>query len=306
MVKRKESKAQNIVSIIVFLILSAFITYKACNYIQNIALSEQTLLEKCTFLDGSSEMANFCANIQTNGYHPSDFYYMFYEIFCNNHALYIVGLVVISSSVYSSLYYKNKKNLKEIEKGNYKELQKEMLINTYKPVLALVLAAIYAMILCYLYNKGFTYNIIVDAGYWSIKLVKHAYVFIPLFLCNLIVHGLLFSSVTYLFVRKFPNIIVSSILAYATLYVTEAVYEIVIEAIIFNNLFNLPWTSLISIFNFLTFRDNYGLFACTIVPLMTLIITYLVMYKVYHQKDKLIKDLKKEQKNPILGLKLKK
>lgn len=294
-----EKKIQNVASVIVFLILSVFITRNACNYIQNEARIKNHLREVCVVPYESKDQETFCQHFEKENYHYGDFYVMFDDIFCNSNVLYMVGLVVISSSIYASLYYKNKKNLKEIEKEDYKVLQKKMLLNTYKPVLAFVSAAIYAMILCYIYNRGFSYDISSYAGHWSLNMIKHAYIFIPLFLFNLTIHGLLFANATYLFIRRFPSIIVSSVLGFACLFAIEGFYEIFIEAIIINNLFKISITSFFTIFNFLTFRD----FFCSIVPIATLILSYVLIYIVYYQKDKLIKDLKKEHKKPILGLK---
>lgn len=111
-----------------------------------------------------------------------------------------------------------------------------------------------------------------------------------MYLINTIIHSILYCNISLCIVRKKHNYFIATILSYLTFIAIELILELGISSIIFGNLLKMNLSTIVSIFNVLAFNDGYGIFSPLIIPLIMLFISYIILYFMYKNKEKLVID----------------
>ena len=101
---------------------------------------------------------------------------------------------------------------------------------------------------------------------------------------------LIFCNIALCIARKKHNFVSSIILTFITYIGIEILLEVGISNLLLNTVFKVNLSPLISILNMMSFNDNNGIVFPLVTPFIVLLISYIVIYFMYRDKEKLIID----------------
>lgn len=289
----------NIVLIISFVFLGSvllinYVSYKEMLNSHNI--QGENLRKDClTDKNMNDDKKEFCESILKSDNKNGDFYVAFTEILVSgfrNFSIILFLFIVIPSLIYSSRYLKSKVIVNELTRNDYKSVMKKYLISSYKPVIILPTIIIIAFILCYTLFGSFdySYSISNSAIAWSEQTVANPVLFMLMYLLNAVVHSFLYVNISLCVVRKHHNFLVSSILSFLTFIGIEAVLELFFNAIICILILKSEVGIIFNIMNIFAFNDLLGIFSPLIIPTILLICSFIILFIMYKDKEKLIMD----------------
>ena len=300
----KKNKKLNILIILSFTILLIYTLYNTYTFInqtnQNLQKSNE-IKELCINRTDASPSEKLCEEILANEDYNPDFYSVFFNTFItsfNNLSIIIFLFITIPVTYYISKYLKNKLILYDLTRYNYKNIIKKLIINSYKPILILPLIAIIIMIISIIYtNNNFDATYAISSNSliaWNYSTVKKPILFISLYLINLIIHSILYINISLCITRKHHNFFTSTILSFLTLISIEIFLEIVINSLICKILLkNYTIGIIFNIMNIFSFNDTNGILLTMSIPLIIMIISTIILIKLYKNKESLIIDCEK-------------
>jgi hypothetical protein len=205
--------------------------------------------------------------------------------------------VIIPSLFYPCKYLKNKAIINEATRNDYKKLLSNVVKKSYKSLWILPCIILIAIIISFCYTKTFdsSYSILNSSTVWHESTMSNPVIFILAYLLNIIIHSFLYINIGLCIVRKYHNYFVAVILSFLVYIGIEAFLEIAISGILFNSILKSEFGIVFNIMNMLTFNDTYGIISTIAIPLILMIASFVVVYKLYNNKEKLIIDYEKNE-----------
>lgn len=238
-----------------------------------------------------------CKGMKENEQPTSDFYYMLYNI--NNFGYRFLSFslflfILIPAFVYGERNLRNRTIINSYNREGFIKYKKRLFRETYKASLILPLIGVISIIICYIYSGSFVPKLIQDGGfYWKLSEMNKPFIFCVLYVLNIFIRSLLFCNIVLIILKKKYNYFVSIILSFLSIYVIELILEIFVSIVIVQNLLHLEFGLIFNIIDFFSFSSQFGFATCMIVPTLLLIITSLIVKKIYKNKEKFIIDCEK-------------
>lgn len=289
----------NAALIISFAILMGVLLFNYVSYkeiLNDRIIKTEQIRNDCLSDDNmNSDKKKFCESVLENDNKNGDFYTAFTEILIfgfRNFAILLFLFIVIPSLIYTSRYLKSKVIVNELTRTDYKKILKKYFLSSYKSVIILPIIIIIAFVLCYSLFDSFdySYSIANSTIAWSEQTIKNPIIFMLLYLLNSIVHSFLYINISLCIVRKHHNFLVSAILSFLTFIGIEAVLELLFNAIICTLILKTEVGIIFNIMNILAFNDLLGIFSPLIVPTILLVLSFIILFVMYKDKEKLIID----------------
>lgn len=284
----------NIPLIISFLFLFSLVVYGHLEYkneVQGISDTYNKYVTECSLSNfEDEEYISYCNDLLEDKYYPNFFSEVSYIIHTVNYISMVLFFTVSMPSLYYiSKYLKNGIIKNELTRKTFKKCKINLLAISYKGALILPIIAIVMFVLSYANTKTFeTFNM--QDIIWENSTTTNPYLFIIMYLINITIHSILYCNISLCIVRKKHNYYVSSILSYLTFIAIELILELGINTILLGKIFKINLGVILSIFNVLAFNDSYGVLAPLVVPTIMLCISYVLLYFMYKDKEKLIID----------------
>lgn len=243
------------------------------------------------------ERNEFCKSVMEKDYSEKSFYYAFQEIeyFTFNRVSFLLFILIVTPSIFfTSRYMKNKMIINEATRCDYKHSLANYFKKAYRPVFIVPLLILLSFGTAYLltgnFNVGTKY---INSIPWTADFVSNPWVFITLFILNAIVLSFLYINVSLIVVRKNHNFFVTLILSFLLLYGYDIFLEIFMGGILFTVIFHSDFAVYFNVLNVANFNDTLGLIAPFVVPGISLILSFIILFFKYRNKEKLIIDCEK-------------
>lgn len=296
-IKFKENKF----IILSFIIMSIILCYSIVSYnkdFQTVKKAINETINECK-VNNIEEREELCAETLKEAHEVTpDFYYSIIVISSN---MSFISLAVFIIVTFSTLYcvcniFKSRNIIYRLTRENYKKFKKRLFIESYKPVL--ILPIIFAIIIVFslIYCKGINTNsyfsdILIDN--WDKKIIS-PYLYIITLIIKPLLISIIYINISLIIARKNHKFYLSVILSYLLFIAIEIFLEGVIGNIIFNNLLKIDsmiiYTNLINIFSLNLSKGYIAIYTPLII---ILIITSIIVYIMYKDKEKLIIDCDK-------------
>ncbi len=291
----------NFLLVFSFLILFSLFVVSTYNYQKEMEATErlsEKVKKECKSEEVVDEERNeFCKSVMEKDYSEKSFYYAFQEIeyFTFNRVSFLLFILIVTPSIFfTSRYMKNKMIINEATRCDYKHSLANYLKKAYRPVFIVPLLILLSFGTAYLltgnFNVGTKY---INSIPWTANFVSNPWVFITLFILNAIVLSFLYINVSLIVVRKNHNFFVTLILSFLLLYGYDIFLEIFMGGILFTVIFHSDFAVYFNVLNVANFNDTLGLIAPFVVPGISLILSFIILFFKYRNKEKLIIDCEK-------------
>lgn len=280
-----------IISFLVLLFLTIYGHFEYKSEVIGINSTYDKYIKECnSSLSNDEEYLNYCNSLLDEQYHPNFFSEVSYIIRILNYMSMILFFTISMPSIYyASKCFESGAIKNKLTRQTFKKLKLNLLLESYKSVLILPIVIIIMFILSYTYTKTFnTFNM--QDIIWENTTTSSPYLFIIVYLINIIIHSILYCNISLCVVRKKHNYYIASILSYLTFIAIELILEVGVNAIILGKIFNINLGAISSILDVLAFNDSYGIISPIVVSTIMLLLSYIVLYFMYKSKEKLIID----------------
>ena len=295
---------QNIVLIISFLVLLIVLINSSNNWFKNEKQLKENMSnysamcqneEKFNSLPESGK--EYCLNIIKNGYEELGFYSTLFEIKegLNKISLLLPIFIVIPSLVYICKYMKSKELLLEVTRTDYKKSVLNFLRKSYKSTFIVFGIILISFIIARIHTGSFdaSHYLKSEIKIWDATLVTKPFIFMALYLINILMISILYINVALCIARKYYNYFVASILSFLTIYGIDIILEVGIGAILFGHILNNKYFLIFNIINMINFDTSNGVFNLLLFSFIMMIASFLAVWISYKNKEKLIIDLER-------------
>ncbi len=226
-----------------------------------------------------------------------DFYNMSFTIIDKFSKNVLVIFFVISIPVLYNVcrIFRNKHLIYELTREDYKKFKKTLFKKSYFNSMILVLSILIVFIITTIYCKGFSTNPIIGEYFigGEIKYSMSPIFYIFTVLYRVLVAGMIYTNFSLIVARKNHNFYIANILSYLLFIGTEAVLE-GLGDYIFYEFFHIDsmiiFINMINVFNL---NLGKGIIALYLPLTIILIVTSIIVYLKYRNKEKLIIDCEK-------------
>lgn len=293
---------KNIVLILSFSVLLFILCFYSVDFIKTkkaIELSNEKSLQFCLNIDyKNTEYEDYCNNVIIHKNVKMDFFTVFTNVMVFGLGKYsfILFLFVSIPTLYVLCkYLKNRIILNEVTRAKYSEIKKSLFYDSYKSVFILPFIVILGFIICYFVagNIDYNYSVLNSTAGWNDKSMSNFWFFAIAYVVNVIFHSIIFVNISMCIARGNHNFFVAVILSFLAYIGVEAILEIGINGILFTTLFKSNDGIIFNIMNMLAFNDECGILAILLVSATIMIISSVIVYIVYKDKEKLIIDCEK-------------
>lgn len=293
----------NILVFIVLLLFAFFSIYKSYRYSNSFKLEHdnfQEELKKCdSNINDTSDLSyiKYCERIKNLPDYKEDFFSTFSNIivfdfgFLNPFAFL---LLVIPSLKYVSDLLKYKYLINSVTRESYYSFLKRLYIKAYKYIWILPTIAIIIMIpICFYTTFDSSFANFYETSIWDPNIIKYPFVFILLYLINIILYSISFINISLIVARKQHNYIKAVILSYIVYIGIELFFELIVNELILKIVFNVQFGYLFNIMNLFTFNTQYGVINLLLFSFIFCFLTFIISVLKYKNKENLIIDCEK-------------
>lgn len=284
------------------ILLSIKINYKyADSFIKERKAVEEALNECQTNTSLDPNYINYCKRMEELDKYKEDFFSSYssmviFELKFLNPCAFLFISIPTLYIIYKRLKYGYFINVNNRE--TYKRSLKSFFRDAYRYIWVLPAIALIFMIPILFYTTlNPSYAIKYGSCLWANNLIKHPFLFLSLYLFNLILYAGLFINISLIVVRKKHNFISAVILSYLLYVALELFNEVFINVILFQRILHTSNGGLFNIMNMFTFNTQYGTCQLILFTLVVYLISVLVVYFSYKDHEKLIIDCEKNNPN---------
>ncbi len=204
----------------------------------------------------------------------------------------LILFTIIPSCYFITRYLRNKILLNENNRNNYNKNLNKVFKVSYLSSLIIPITLLLTIIFYILYTKR------ISLLSYELSLVPwehtgNIFIFILMYIVNNIFTTLIYVNVSLIVSRKHHNYFISLILTFLSILGIELFLEVVLDGMISGIMFKSGFGIIFNIINSVPFNDSYGIYYPTLFTFVVLIITQLVLYFSYKNKEKLIIDIEK-------------
>lgn len=297
----KKKIKNNWLLIIVFLLFFSVFLFNVDAYLDNAKMLKTSSLEvseKCNRKDLDDEMLEYCQEIKNTPTYKIDFYSMFYSTYSQgyNFMIFVVFLLItIPSIAVVCSFLKNNILKNTLTRESYKKVMIKLFSKAYKPALILPILTIIAFIVCFISTGNFDFNNAIQGNFvsWNIDSIKNPILFMVVYILRVFIVSLVYINISLLICKKNHNFVVATILSYLCFIGIEIFLEVVCNLLIFTVILKSGFGVVLNILAIFSLFDYYGLMYSILIPFLFLIVTTILVYCNYKNKEKLIIECEK-------------
>lgn len=227
---------------------------------------------------------------------PDAFTGFYYIITGNVNLAFVFPLVICFTSIYFiSKEFKGKTLYNYLQRKDYKSYMKRIFKKAYKYILYYIPVFLIVFIFCICESRNFDMSLALGGAFytWPLDFLENALINAILYFLNYILINSILISLSLIFVRKFVNPIISSLIAYLSFLVLCVGSEILSFGI--DKVFGI---SLHGYFNILNAAYTFDLvmWKYSLYLFCLSVIFFLITYVIYKNKEKMIISLEKYSK----------
>lgn len=226
-----------------------------------------------------------------------DFYNMSFTIidkFSKN--VYVMFFVISIPVLYNVCrIFRNKHLIYELTREDYKKFKRSFFKKAYFSSMILALSILVVFIITIIYCKGFSTNSIIAEGSLGgeIKYSMSPIFYIFTVLYRVLVAGMIYTNFSLIVARKNHNFYIANILSYLLFIGTEVVFEGLGDYIFYEFFHIDSMVIYINMLNVFNLNLGKGIIALYLPLTIILIVTSIIVYLKYRNKEKLIIDCEK-------------
>ena len=226
-----------------------------------------------------------------------DFYNMSFTIIDKFSKNVLVIFFVISIPVLYNVcrIFRNKHLIYELTRENYKKFKRSFFKKAYLSSMILALSILIVFIITTIYCKGFSTNPLIgeDSIGGEIKYSMSPIFYIFTVLYRVLVAGMIYTNFSLIVARKNHNFYIANILSYLLFIGTEVVFEGLGDYIFYEFFHIDSMVIYINMLNIFNLNLGNGIIALYLPLTIILIVTSIIVYLKYRNKEKLIIDCEK-------------
>lgn len=286
---------RNMIVIIILLVFGTIFLYEDYQLMKDYQKTADTrnyYIERCkteTITDEKEK--NFCHEILTNKVIDPDFYSGFSDVlvwYVQPFAYFLFLIVIIPPMIPICKMLRNKYIMNTNLRESYRNFIKKMLFTAYKYLWILPVLAIVLMIpLLMNYSLTPEYSIVYNYG-WNTNLIYYPVLFLALYLLNVVIVSMIYVNISLVVARFQHKFIPCIILSYIVFFALEIFLETVVRVIILQRIFHTELGMIFNIMDIFGFNDLYGIGSLFLVNISFLVISFVFVYLVYKNKEKLV------------------
>lgn len=204
----------------------------------------------------------------------------------------LIILISLCSCFTVCKLYKNKSIVNFLDRKKFSSVKIKMLLKCYMSSLVIIIPIILLWILCFINtcSVNYAYAIKNFPIFWHVNYSPYLYVIFYIIAISLFC--LFFINISLIIARKNHNIVVVVIESFLTFVGIDIFIEVVFGWIISNILYG-EFTSRFNILNILSVGYAKNLNEMIILPLILYVISFVILYFTYKNKEKFIIDVEK-------------
>lgn len=208
--------------------------------------------------------------------------------------LFFLFITVPSIGVVCS-FFKNNILKNALTRQSYKKVMIKLFIKAYKPALILPILTIIAFAVCFFSTGNFDFNNAIQGNLvsWNIDSIKNPILFMGIYTLRIFIVSLVYINISLLICKKNHNFVVATILSYLCFIGIEIFLEVVCNLLIFTVILKSGFGIVLNILAIFSLFDYYGLMYSILIPFLFLIVTTILVYCNYKNKEKLIIECEK-------------
>ena len=304
-----KNKIRNNLLIIIFLLLGFVIAGRILfvnnkNITSEIKLIEKTKNYCINNIDTitQEEARKTCENILNNDYviQNQNFYIKFASSYLDVIGYFniIASLIIYIASIYKVInVFKDRVVISLLEREKYTHFIRKLIFKMYR--YSWFWGAIILLIfgVCMI-NSTFDAKTPINSGMiWGESLMDNVFMFIFLYLLNIFIFTIFYLNIALIVIRKQHNYFLAVIESFLIVIGIELFLEIVVQSIFFGRILGNYDAGLVfnimNLFSFNIKEYTHGLFSLFSFNCMCLLVSYIVIYIAYNNKEKLIVDCEK-------------
>lgn len=302
--------------LLIFLVLALLVSGKILiNNNKNVEIEKITvenLKQTCTEYreslqyDSDETIEGFqnCQEILSDNYpiRNENFYVKFFTSYMDVISKFniVACLILFIMSIYGIVnVFKDKMALTLLQREKYSTFMKKILFKMYRYSWFWLLVMLIIFGVCMI-NSNFAPEIVIDMGMnWGKDLMSNVPLFIVLYLLNILVFSVFYLNIALIVIRKQHNYFLAVIESFLIVIGIELFLEIVVQAIFFGKIIgNYDLGLVYNVMNMFSFNISeytHGLFSLFSFGIGCVILSYVVLYFSYRNKEKLIIDCEKNK-----------
>ncbi|MBR1416502.1 MAG: hypothetical protein IJ572_01625 [Bacilli bacterium] len=294
---------KNVILTIFLLLFTIFSIIKSIEYNNSFRIEHTNLqqeIEKCndnTYTINDPSYSEYCSRIKNLPNYKEDFFSTLSNMivfdfgFLNPFAFLIL---IIPSLIYICDVLRYKYIINSTTRTSYHSFLKHFYINSFKYIWILPVIALIIMIpICFYTTFDPSFANFYETSIWNSNIIKYPFIFILLYLVNIILYSISFINISLIIARKQHNYIKAIILSYITYIGIELFFELIVNELILKIVFNVQFGYLLNIMNLFTFNTQYGVINLLLFSFIFCISTFIILILKYKNKEKLIIDCEK-------------
>lgn len=243
------------------------------------------------------EVEENCDFLRPQVGHKYSFFAMQLEIFSAYYVpngMIILLLIILPAGYYITKYLKNRIILNENNRMQYKRSLKNVLKNAYSAAFIMPIVMSVLFLIGALYTQSFT---VLDFEWgsvlWSESTINNPMIFIVSYLFNYLLISLTYVNCVLIVARKYHSYIITTILSFLLVLGIELFLEIVVSSIICFHFLHTEIGIVFNILNPMAFNDAFGILPLLSFSLIMCVLSFILVYFSYKNKEKLIIDCEK-------------
>ncbi len=282
--------------ILIFVFLLSIFGVNSYKYLRNESHLEKMHndnLERCTNEVVTEDMIEFCEAVKKEPASQKNFYNMLYDTHSAGYyslGFFLFLFVIVQSNKIVCHFFKNNCLKNYLTRQSYKKTIKELFLDAYKPALLFPLITIIAYIVCYFTTGTFNYG-----NMWEESTMSNPALFMVVYLLKITIMSFFYVNIGLIVCKKNHDFIISVIKSYLLFIGIDLFLEVIVGTLILHIIFRSEFGLLLNILSIFTLYDNFnnGLFYSVIIPLIFLIISTIILYRTYRNKENLIIECEK-------------
>lgn len=195
-------------------------------------------------------------------------------------------MIVACCCYYPCRVFKNSCLNNYLTRMNYEKFKRKILFHNRLPIIIIPIAMIIVYIIAFITTGNLSYSI--STLGWNKETISNLPLFFGVQFSMAIICSLIYANITMIICKKNHNFIAASLISYLTIIGIELFLEIVIGAILWEHILHQGVGVFFNIVEFVNFNDGDGLFSPLLVASVIFIITEIILYKTYKDKESLI------------------
>ena len=297
----KKILKNNWLLIIIFLALLSIFLFNTYKYLSNAHQLEKSSIEaseKCSKNNITEAMLEYCEEVEKAPTYKIDFYSMFYSTYSQgyNFMIFIIFLLITIPSIRIVCpFFKNNILKNTLTRQSYRKVIIKLFAKAYKSALLLPILTIVAFIICFISTGNFDFNNAIEGNFvsWSKDSMQSPFLFMFVYTFKIFIISIIYINICLIICKKNHNFVTATILSYLCFIAIEIFLELVGNTLIFTVILNSGFGIVLNILAIFSLFDYYGLAYSILIPLIFFVITSVIVYFEYKNKEKMLIECEK-------------